>query len=180
MILEIFSIELWAREFGRQYLEMVDPDSNYNRIRRLIMPEKEPIICYHLNDAAFWLEAKGRERHADSTRWMWGHVVTNKFSRTDIKYARLTCPEGKRMNWITHATFTKLARHMKHEYIHLISGEQFEEDFMKRIPSLNNYQAQRLFKKLIQHNAFEDVGKGRGYYRDSEEEVIHVRLKHDC
>ena len=140
------------------------------------MPNEKTIICYHLNDANFWIESKAGDRHAESTRWMWGHVVTNKCGRTETKYACLTCPEGRRMNWITHATFTKMAPFMKHEYIHLISGEQFEEDFMKRIVCLNRYQAQRLFNKLIQHSAFEDVGASRGYYRDTK----HIRLKGDC
>ncbi len=131
------------------------------------------MIAYHVNDFDFHIDSKHGDLHAPSTAWLWGNVVTNKANRTDVKYARLFCPEGKRMNWITRATFKKMARNMKHEYITPWSNDQVEA-CVKAITSLNNYQAQRIFRSLIKHRTFEILsGGGRTY--QLEQFLIHLK-----
>jgi hypothetical protein len=150
---QLFSIELWAKEIHREFKKMADEDSLYNVFRRAYRMGDKQIIAYHVNDNLFHIPAKIGDFHHPETRWMWGNVITNKACRTNNKFAMLFCPEGTRMNWITHATFKMLARSMKHEYINPWSADQIVK-IKAAIPSLTRFQAHLLFDKLIKHPAF--------------------------
>ena len=101
---------------------------------------KEQIICYHMNDGGFYIPSKCGDVHAPATKWLWGHMVTNKANRTTTKFACMFCPEGTRMNWITHAMFKKMAHMMRHEYIHPVD-EQVLNNAISQIPSCSLYSA---------------------------------------
>jgi hypothetical protein len=152
VILEIFSIKLWRREARRLLDEMVNPTSVYSKLMKGYTM-KEKIICYHIDTEDYSIPSKCGELHDPRTKWLWGHMLTNKATRDDSKFAQLFCPEGRRANWITHAMFKKMASIMVHKYSWLLPNTDLE-GIVAGVQMLSKYQAHRLFKALIKHPAF--------------------------
>jgi hypothetical protein len=175
VILEIFSIELWRREARRLLDEMVNPTSVYSKLMKGYTM-KEKIICYHIDTEEHSIPSKCGELHDPSTKWLWGHMLTNKAGRNDLKFAQLFCPEGRRANWITHAMFKKMAPMMTHKYPLLLPGTDLE-GIVAGVQMLSKYQVHRLFKALIKHPAFHIDNQYNNQSRHCYDEQYWVRLK---
>ena len=148
--MEAFTPAIWSKWLDQQYQWMINREPY--PWEDIIMEEKI-IKCFHLDDMTWIVPEKHGDFHAESTRKYWGHVVTNKASRSDSNFAYLFDPNGERINQITHATFKRLAPKMKHEYIKEIPNG-FVNEFVDQIPYLSKFQARRLVKCLVKDSPY--------------------------
>jgi hypothetical protein len=137
---------LWKKWLKEEYYEMIKSKPFY--LWEDILMEEKIIKCFHLDDPLWVIPSKCGEVHHKSTLKYWGHIVTNKATRTDKNFAFLFDPNGERINQITHATFKMLTLKMKHEYIKEVS-EQYINGLIEDIPYLSKFQARRLVKCLV-------------------------------
>ena len=142
-----FIPDLWREWFVEEYKHMVKGEPYPWED---ILMEKS-VKCFHLDDITWCVPSKCGEIYPESTRKYWGHIVTNKASRSDSKFAYLFDPNGERVNCITHATFKILTFKMKHEYIKTVHQADVDE-FTDQIPYLSKFQARFLIKCLVKNS----------------------------
>lgn len=79
---------------------------------------RNPVI-YHTNDPELDLKlSKEFGQYPESTKWLWGNIITNKQKRTDERFAILFDPNGEKVHWLTKRTFIHFfCRLFVHKYI---------------------------------------------------------------
>jgi hypothetical protein len=145
--MESFTPDIWQAWINKQYEWMINREP-YPWEDFIV---EKTIKCFHLDDMTWVIPSKCGEVHDPSTQKYWGHVVTNKATRTDENFAFLFDPYGMRINQITHATFKRLAPLMVHEYIKIIPDRAVNL-FIDNIPYLSKFQAQHIVKQLVKNS----------------------------
>jgi len=118
--------------------------------------EKDPII-YHLDcydDVLSKSSKNNKLTYPNSTKWMWGNVVTNKKRRTLNKYAIMMCPNGKKAHYVNRDTFIRFfSDNFKHVYVKEDIQELIKlskvENFIKLLDEFTPQQRSELYIRVI-------------------------------
>lgn len=123
------------------------------------MPKpKVPMTIYHIDDECFSMGSKNRDtgKYPNSTKWMWGHIMTNKAVRTISRFAIMMDPEGLKAHYLTHGMFNRLKGMCEHIYLPVVKDEEVDA-FCGQLQHLTADQLRRLLEATYEHPMYEDV-----------------------
>lgn len=103
-------------------------------------------IIYHVNDDSVNSHAfRKNEFGIYPQKHLHGNIITNKYNRTENRYAMFFKDNGTSYKWISHTEFSKFAKNANHEYVdpdvvlkHIVENKKvfFDNDvFMHLFPN---------------------------------------------
>lgn len=169
---DIFMKELWSKWFEEEYYQMVNRKPYY-------FEKEHQMKIFHYNDPNISIPSKCGEYHDSITKKWWGHIYTNKYKRSNDRYAWFFSPDGTRANRLNKSSFCLLSDlNLEHVYPITVTERELN-GFIDKIPALTQFQAHRLFNNLVDKSQYFEIGIGLESSRYKRGSWVNIFRKED-